>query len=573
VGAKRKIEVEAKYRVNTPGGADRYLVAPDLGPFAADGPVRSVRVEDRYIDTTDWALAKAGFAARMRKTSRVIEIHLKALSSAGTHIQRRQEVEGQANASLIAADWPVSRARSLILELCGEEALAELLTIRQLRRVRRLRAGRVRAELSVDEVEVVADGRVLDTFEELEVELKSGNEAPLATLADLLNHDDGLTALSTSKLERAVETVRAAAASMPAALRERWDSAPAELLTGRPEPEAEVAAEVPSETAPETRLDTAPTPKSGARRLGIRAEDTMQEAALKVLGLNFSRLKNREAGTRRGLDPEELHDMRVAARRMGAAWQVFDSAFKAGKTKRLRRRLDEITRRLGAARDLDVLTVGLDAYHEALDEAKGLGLEPLRSAWRHQRSATRAALVRELGSDRYRSFIKEMAIFLDEGARDAAHATAPTMPHRVRDRAPSEIWASYQSVRAYELVLAWADIETVHSLRLEAKRLRYSLEFFGEALGPESDGLLQKVAALQDHLGALNDADVASNLARNVLIARAGELSKVERDAIGTYLRTREREVARRRRSLGPIWRAVNGASFRLALGRAIAAL
>ena len=66
---------------------------------------------------------------------------------------------------------------------------------------------------------------------------------------------------------------------------------------------------------------------------------------------------------------------------------------------------------------------------------------------------------------------------------------------------------------------------------------------------------------------------MAAKLAREVLVARAGQLSKVERDAIGAYLRTREREVARRRRSLGPVWRAVNGASFRLALGRAIAAL
>jgi len=166
-----------------------------------------------------------------------------------------------------------------------------------------------------------------------------------------------------------------------------------------------------------------------------------------------------------------------------------------------------------------------------------------------------------------------MEAFLDTGAHGAAIATSPTAPHRVRDRAPSEIWATYEAVRAYELVLPWADIETLHDLRLAAKWLRYALEFFGEALGPAAGPLLEKVAALQDHLGCLNDADVAAKLARDVLVARAGELSRVERGAIGTYLRTREQEVARRRRTLGPIWRAVNGASFRLALGRAIAAL
>ena len=50
----RKIEVEMKYQVETPGAADRYLVAPELGPFTPGGPVRSVRVEDRYVDSADW---------------------------------------------------------------------------------------------------------------------------------------------------------------------------------------------------------------------------------------------------------------------------------------------------------------------------------------------------------------------------------------------------------------------------------------------------------------------------------------------------------------------------------------
>jgi hypothetical protein len=79
--------------------------------------------------------------------------------------------------------------------------------------------------------------------------------------------------------------------------------------------------------------------------------------------------------------------------------------------------------------------------------------------------------------------------------------------------------------------------------------------------------------ALQDFLGCLHDADVAAKLARDVLVARAGELTRLETETIGAYLHSREREVARRRRALGPIWRAVVGAPFRRALGRATAAL
>jgi CHAD domain-containing protein len=596
VATKRKIEVETKYQVRAPGGADRYLVAPELGSFTPKGRVRSVRVEDRYIDAADWALARAGFAARLRKTPHGTRINLKALGSSGGSLQRRQEVDGPANASLVPSDWPSSKARASVLKLCGDAALLDLLTIRQLRRVRQLRAGNTRAELSVDEVEVVSNGRVLDTFEELEVELKLGDEAPLAALADLLDRDEVLRPMSRSKLERAVQTVRAAITSMPRDQQERWQAAPEELLTGKsgaaPAPteaqptaaeaaatEAEpmaaepTAAEAAATEAEPTAAEAGTLPKLGPRRLGIRAEESMPEAALKVLRFNFARLKNREAGTRSGLDTEDLHDMRVAARRMRAGWRIFDDAFKPSQTKKLRRRLDTISDRLGAARDLDVLTQELDAYRLTLDEAQRPGLEPLRSLWRRQGNAARAELVHELDSDQYAAFIEDMAAFLQAGANAAANVTPLTAPHRVRDRAPSAIWATYEAVRAYELVLPWADIETLHDLRKAAKWLRYALEFFGEALGPGSPPLLAKVSALQDHLGCLHDADAAAKKARDVLVSRAGELSKIERDAIGTYLHTREHEVARRRRTLGPIWRAVNGASFRIALGRATAAL
>jgi CHAD domain-containing protein len=299
----------------------------------------------------------------------------------------------------------------------------------------------------------------------------------------------------------------------------------------------------------------------------------MPEAARKVLQFHFSKMQHREAGTRSGADAEDLHDMRVATRRMRAAWRVFDGAFKAGKTKKIRRHLETIADRLGAVRDLDVLIEGLEAYRIGLDEDQRPGLEPLMSVWRRQRSASRTQLVAELDSERYAAFIKEMGEFLDAGANAAAAVGTPTTPHRVRDRAASEVWAAYETVRAYELVLPWADVETLHELRIATKWLRYTLEFFGETFGPDSARLLQRVVALQDHLGCLHDADVASKLARDLLVARAGELSKLETEAIGSYLHSREREMARRRRALGPIWRAVNGAPFRRALGRATAAV
>ena len=590
MATSHKIEIEMKYEVATRGAADRYLVAPELGPFTPDGPVKSLRVEDRYVDSADWALARAGFAARLRKTSRGIEISLKAQNSSSGRMQRREEIEGPADAGLIPADWPASQARTVVMELCGDEALVELLTIRQLRRFRLLQAGGTRAEISVDEVEIVGHDQMLDSFEELEVELKRGDEAPMAALVKLFDHDANLRPVSRSKLARGGKAIRKAMPSMPSELQQRWLAAPPELLGEKGQTrrrsaaptldtgplDAETSDVVQSET-PVGPVPDAPAPettrKPGPRELGIIPEDSMPEAARKVLRFHFARMQRREAGTRTGADVEDLHDMRVATRRMRAAWRVFDGAFKAAKTKKIRRHLETLADRLGAVRDLDVLIDGLEAYQVALDEDDRPGLEPLLSVWRRQRSSARTQLIGELDSARYASFLKEMDAFLEAGAHAAAAVGTPTEPHRVRDRAASEVWAAYEAARAYDLVLPWADLETLHDLRIAAKWLRYALEFFGECLGSDCPMLLARVAALQEHLGCLHDADVAAKLARDLLVARSGQLSKEEADVIGAYLHSREREIARLRRTLGPIWRAVSGSPFRRGLGRATAAL
>jgi CHAD domain-containing protein len=592
----RKIEVELKYEVLAIGSADRYLVAPEIGPFKPAGQVSSVQLEDRYVDSGDWALARAGFAARLRRTSHGTRICLKTHAPADGRLHRREELEGPADPAQPPVAWPASQARSVILELCGDEPLFELLTLRQLRRVRRFEASGTRVELSVDEVTVESQGRELDQFEELEIELKRGPELPLEGLADVLDRESGLDRVSRSKLDRAVHAVRSALAGLPPESRARWESAPSDLLSGEPESSTPTASsEMPVLAAVETAAEPAEPLKAeaaqekaeaapelvapararsaGPRMLGVRADDAMPEAACKILRFNFDRLLKWETAVRSDSDIEALHDMRVATRRMRAAWRVFEDSFRPGRTRKIRRRLEKVADRLGAVRDLDVLIDGLETYRAALAPADRPGVDPMLSMWRKERKAARTLLLDELDSSGYANFTKEMEEFLSGGASSASTETTPSRPHRVKDCAPSLLWASYEAVRAYELVLPWADVDTVHDLRIAAKWLRYGLEFFGETLGPDGPRLLARVVAIQDHLGCLHDADVAAKLARDVLVARAGELSRPEADAIGAYMHANERELARRRRTLGPIWRAVTGAPFRRALGRATAAL
>ncbi len=615
----RPVEVELKYRVTDPAVGREILDGPTLGPLMARDTVRSSQTEDRYVDTPDGSLARAGFAARLRRTGGGDIISVKSLASVRVgSMNHREELEGPAIRGDAPSDWPPSSARSLVLELAGDAYLVELVTIRQLRHRRHFGdADGALVELSLDEVDVVASGRIVEHFTELEAELKDGSEPALNAVAEVLDAHPGLTADPASKLQRALtaagipaggtgtaapssaeegsmtDETRApalpqgsdASLSEPAVPVETGIAAVEASTDGEAEaPTAEVASpeapptEVPALEAPPAKIapvrpQRPPRPKlSVGKSPGVRGDDTLAEAGRKVLRFHFARMLAREEGTRLGEVAEELHGMRVATRRMRAAFRVFGEAYRPGRTRRYRRDLRDVARRLGAVRDLDVLIEGLTVYAADLPAAEAAALEPLVAGWRQQREDARTLLGRTLDSADYRRFVDGFLEFVrTEGM--AVQPVAPTAPHRVRDEMPAHIWAAYAQVRAYEPVLRWADVETLHELRIAAKWLRYTMEFVREPLGPEAEPLIERVVALQDHLGWLHDADVASALARSFLVEHAADLSEEQTGAIGRYLVERERELARLRRSVGAPWRRVAGLAFRRALGRVVAGL
>lgn len=264
--------------------------------------------------------------------------------------------------------------------------------------------------------------------------------------------------------------------------------------------------------------------------------------------------------------------MRVATRRMRAAWRVFGDAYQPEKTKAFRNRLRDLAGLLGAVRDLDVLIEATAAYGDVIGGPDRIGLEPLLAAWRGDRDSARGLLIIELDSKGHRRFVDDYVDFVLSPGRDVLPVET-TLPHRVRDTAASRIWTAYEHVRAYEAVLRWADVPTLHELRIAAKRLRYTLEFVREPLGADASPLIARVVAMQDHLGFMNDAEVAATMARTFLVEHGNELTEAEAEAIGRYLVSREREVARLKRTVGATWRAVSGLTFRRALGRTVAIL
>ncbi|HET9757023.1 MAG TPA: CHAD domain-containing protein [Candidatus Limnocylindrales bacterium] len=554
-------EIELKYRVGDLAAAERLLAADRLGPFTGGaGRARATQLEDRYVDTADGALARAGFAVRLRQSGGETIVSVKALAHAegSDGAMHREELEGPADRVAPPVDWPASDAKSLVVEHAGDAPLVERVTIRQLRRKRQLRSASTRVELSLDEVDVVERGRVVERFVELEAELTKGEESELAALGAAIESESGLRRARTSKLEAALAAINGSSegAATPAS-----GSAPASAAP--PAPAVPPVTEPSGEDAPRLVVGKSP---------GVLAEDNIAEAGRKVMRFHLARMLDREPGVRSGIDIEDVHKMRVATRRQRAAWRVFGEAYRQGRTKAYRQGLRDIARRLGAVRDLDVQLEATDHYREDLPRTEQRALEPLIAAWRQHRDDARDLLTRELDSPGYGRFIDD---YLDFVRTDGA-AVAPigaTQPHRVRDTAPSRIWAAYEQVRSYEPVLRWADVPTLHELRIAGKWLRYSMEFVAEPLGDDALPLIGKVTALQDHLGLMNDADVSASMARTFLVEHAEHLSQAEGAAIGRYLVDREREVARLRRAIGVPWRGIAGPGFRRSLGRVVAGL
>jgi CHAD domain-containing protein len=290
----------------------------------------------------------------------------------------------------------------------------------------------------------------------------------------------------------------------------------------------------------------------------IQAEEAFGLAGRRILRRHLERMLEREGPTRMG-DRLALKQMRVATRRMRATWRLFDGAYRARAAKRYVAELRGVARRLGAVRDLDVL---LEALPE--DEA----LAPLAEAWRERRELCWQQLQATLRSSGYDQFVNDYREFTEQAAEDDVELAAL----RVRDLAGSRVWAAYERVRAYEPRLVDPEVATLHALRIDGKRLRYAIETFAPLLGKGvASELLPRMTHLQDHLGALNDAQVGASAVTDWLAGDGATVAPPARRAARAYATGQQAEIERLQRTFRRAWRPVAGADFRRRLAGALA--
>ncbi len=518
------MEIEAKFTVED---QEIFEAIENAGTLAGLQlrPGDESRLLDTYFDTAEGLLFSQGYALRERCGGPGVLITLKSLPADETHILHREEIETLLETGDTITDLKSGAVRKKLDELVGEVPLMSLFELEQDRRTRLLKDGRrIIAEICFDRVSLPGKDGKKRAFLELEVELrKGGKEEELEEILKTLQDEWRLAPQNRSKFIRALEHT-----GHKFALGSRID--PAEMRVKPP------------------------------KDPGIQSDDSMVTAAQKTLSLHFRHMCYHEPGTRLGEDIEALHDMRVATRRMRAAFQIFTGYLPSKAAKPLLKQLKRTGRALGVVRDLDVFWGKTGQYLESLPANDSVDLSALRMAWEQEQNKARKQLNSYLDSSHYRQFAESFQAFLDQ--RDLWYLPvfgpdSTPRPHLLQHVVPIAVYQGLAEILAYDQWVTGQSVpvERLHELRIAAKRLRYTLEFFREILGPEVELIIKRIKGLQDHLGDLQDAVVARDILESFLLwgtwgeekPRSGGLAHqpvLFRDAgVSTYLSARQREI------------------------------
>jgi CHAD domain-containing protein len=242
----------------------------------------------------------------------------------------------------------------------------------------------------------------------------------------------------------------------------------------------------------------------------LEATDSMANAGRKVLLSELIRMLKHEEGSRLGEDPEEVHDMRVSIRRMRSVFRLLKPYFKAKDVRRFNGELQQLAWALGDVRDLDVFLADLHTFQEQVSAEQQADLQTVIDDLEAQRGEARERLVETLDSKAYRRFVKDFSNFLMEAPKAGKETDKDSVePVQVRHLLPATVYNRLAAVRAYESALAEPTATTLHSLRIEFKRLRYTVSLFEGVLGTQIEGFIGDLKDLQDILGNLNDIATA----------------------------------------------------------------
>jgi CHAD domain-containing protein len=249
--------------------------------------------------------------------------------------------------------------------------------------------------------------------------------------------------------------------------------------------------------------------------LAVTPSDPPAHHVRAALDLRLRALLRHDPGTRSGADIEDLHQMRVAVRRMRATLTAARPLLDARWADGLRAELGWLGRGLGPVRDLDVLLLRLRGEIAGLPARERSAGGVLVEALEAERVEARAAMLAVLDAGRYTALLERLA--------DAVRLPLPT-PSATESR-PDLLDLPRTELRKLhrDVQRAGEDPpdEVLHELRIRVKRVRYTGELVRPALRGEAarrvKRLLTATGVLQEVLGDHQDACVAEQRVRELL--------------------------------------------------------
>ena len=241
-------------------------------------------------------------------------------------------------------------------------------------------------------------------------------------------------------------------------------------------------------------------------KIGSKLPDRFAEEQLQVRLKTF-RVQLRRVHKHPG-DADAIHDLRVAIRRLSQGLRVFRKLLDKTHMRKMRRRLRKLMALSGAVRNCDIAPAVLEA-----------AAAPAAHSWARRLAERRSRAGRELIDSMAGGKLLAKARRWREWLRIPARPGAWKRSRSQHAQTTAQAAHSLLARLSRKFLLAGAAAaqpgntpEAMHRFRLQAKRLRYTLEIFGSASGPGWKRKIELVRGLQEHLGSINDCVSTADL-------------------------------------------------------------
>ena len=237
---------------------------------------------------------------------------------------------------------------------------------------------------------------------------------------------------------------------------------------------------------------------------GIHCNAAAAAGAKLVLVTRFEELCAFREAALNWSDPEGVHSMRVASRRLRGAVRDFTPYLRKRDLTSIQKQLRSLADALGEVRDQDVAIMSLEkiAKHAPAEVSTAL------KEYIDTRLEARERAREELTSVLEKNAFEELATSFTDGVD---HATTRTTESEITFRKMSQAVIQDRLKELEKLSNSLFDpfeIDALHEMRIAAKRLRYALELFQQCWGSSLGTYARRCARLQTALGDVHDCDV-----------------------------------------------------------------